>query len=313
REAPTVKELSDLYMADDEIQKKSSNTKRNEKQMLDSIIIPSLGTRKAGSITRQDISKLHASLKATPYRANRVAALLSTMFSFAKEQRICQENPVKGVKKYHEEKRNRWLTPEEMSSLANAISNYPDQNAADCIRLLMLTGAREGEALNATWKEFDIEHGVWVKPSHHTKQKKTEYVTLSDAAIALLKRMAERKTGNFLFPGAEDENGEIKRARITIRRPWTQICKAAGLTEEVIKEGKRRMANGEKRKLVRHKPTVRIHDLRHNFASYLVSSGVSLPIIGRLLGHTQPQTTARYAHLQNDPLREAANKFPRLI
>src|SRR5581483_484623 len=101
----------------------------------------------------------------------------------------------------------------------------------------------------------------------------------------------------YLFPGRETGN-----ARVTIRRPWVQVCKAAGLATAVPFKGKRR-------ELVRYKPTVRIHDLRHSFASHLVSKGESLHIVGKLLGHTLPQTTARYAHLADSPLRDAADRF----
>jgi integrase len=296
-EAPTLADLAKEYRNDPDVKKKRASTLRNEAQMLDSIILPKLGGKKVAALTRADIAKLHSSLSATPYRANRVLALISILLSFAIEMGYRSDNPATLVTKFPEEKRNRWLTEEEMQRLVDAIDDYHDQHAANAIRLLLLTGAREGEVLNATWEEFDLNRGAWTKPTHHTKQKRTEVIPLSDAALELLRSMNKSRSGTHVFPG----NGTNK-ARVTIRRPWVQVCKAAGLTEVVTVKGKRQ-------ELKRYKPTLRIHDLRHNFASHLVSSGASLHIVGKLLGHTQPQTTARYAHLADNPLREAANKF----
>jgi integrase len=280
--APTIAELASEYLRDPDVLKKRPYTLRNERNMLRGIITPKLGRLKVQSVGRNDVAKLHKSLEATPYQANRVLAQISILFTFAIREHLRIDNPARGVKKFHEERRNRWLTNEELDRLSSALDSYTDQTAANSIRLLLLTGAREGEVLSAAWQEFDLHRGIWTKPSHHTKQKRTEHVTLSDAAITLLKQMAKQKQGEHLFPG------KSRGARVSIRRPWKQVCKSAGLGG------------------------LRIHDLRHNFASYLVSSGVSLHIVGRLLGHTQPQTTARYAHLADSPLREAANKFPKL-
>jgi len=187
---------------------------------------------------------------------------------------------------------------ESLERVAIAMDGYPDKRAAlaevsekqrlfirseaqravNAIRLIMVTGARKGEVLLATWNQFDLERGVWTKPSHNTKQKRVEHVPLNDQAIAFLKLLP--REGEYLFPGRMG-------AHLTdLKFPWATICEDARL------EG------------------VRIHDLRHTYASHLVSRGASLPMIGQLLGHTQPQTTARYAHLADNPLREAANLFP---
>jgi integrase len=250
------------------------------------------------AIGRRDIEALHHSLKATPYHANRVLALLSKMFGLAVEWGWRPDNPTKGIERYHEEKRQTWLSAEQLASLEGALDSYADSDAADALRLVILTGSREGEVLNAAWDQFDLDRGVWTKPSHHTKQKRIEHVPLSTPALALLERMAARRNGSpYLFPGRYGD-----KARVTLRRPWIQVCKAAGLATEVRIPGKR----GE---LIRYKPTVRIHDLRHTFASHLVSKGESLHIVGKLLGHTQPQTTARYAHLSDGALRDATNRF----
>jgi integrase len=123
-----------------------------------------------------------------------------------------------------------------------------------------------------------------IASSHHTKQKRTEHVPLSAPALQLLAVMKEKSESSFLFPGAV-----ISKPLQEIKKTWAGLCKAAKLRD------------------------VRLHDLRHTYASHLVSSGMSLPIVGRLLGHTQPQTTARYAHLADDPLRRATNRFASIV
>jgi integrase len=209
------------------------------------------------------------------------------------------DNPVKGIKKFHEDDRTTWLDKAQLGKLKKALNAYPDQNAANAIRLLILTGSREGEVLKADWGMFDLKRGTWTKPSHHTKQKKIEHVPLSDEVLKLLKRMKPQASGP-LFPGAESGS------RVTLRRPWVQVCKAAGLCQAVQMKGKRRM-------ITRYKPAVRIHDLRHTFASHLVSNGVSLQIVGNLLGHTNPQTTKRYAHVSDGAMRDATNQLGKIF
>ena len=275
---------------------KRASSLRNDRQMLEKIILPKIGSIRVRAISRRDIESVHRGLKTTPYRANRVLALLSKMFSLAVEWGWRSDNAAKSIPRFHEDKRETWLTGEQVEDLLVALDAYPDQSAANAIRLLIVTGAREGEVLSATWDQFDLKRGIWTKPSHHTKQKKIEHTPLSDTALQLLRRMHLTRTSLPLFPGQ-------KGARVTIRRPWTQVCKAARLATSEQVPGKRRKF------LTVWKPAVRIHDLRHTFASHLVSSGESLHVVGKLLGHTQPQTTARYAHLADTAVRDAANRF----
>ena len=298
----TMKDLSEYYLSNHAEVHKRPRSVAEDKAMLESIILPRQGRRRASSITHRDVSELHASLRATPYRANRVLALLHKMFSFvaadSTNEWCVTQNPAAGIPRFHEEKRERWLSEDELQRLAVALQEYPDrcateaevsekqrkflrkeaERAMNAIRLSMVTGCRKSEALTSKWTDFDLVRHVWTKPSHHTKQKRREYVPLSEQALSLLERIP--REGEHLFPG---RTGAYLR---DLKGPWVRVCKLADLSG------------------------VRIHDLRHSFASHLVSSGVSLPIVGKLLGHTQPQTTARYAHLADNPLREAANRFP---
>jgi len=300
-EEPTVADLADEYLKTRE--DKSASTKRNDKAAIGEIIKPRLGKLRLAAINTRDVEGLKAMLQATPYRANRVLALLSNMFNKAIEWEWMTKNPARsekkgGVARYREEKRERWLKDDELTRLHEALAKYSDQKAANAIRLIALTGSRKGEVLKATWEEFDLERGEWTKPSHHTKQKKLEHVPLSEAAIALLSNMRPEKAAGPVFLGRDG-----KAARVGLRKPWMQVCKAAGLCQRIEKPGKRR------KKVIKWKPLFRIHDLRHTFASHLVSKGTSLQIVGKLIGHTQASTTMRYAHLANSALRDAANNF----
>jgi integrase len=296
RSEPTLGDLATEYMQSVVESKKQPSTRRNDLQMLNSIIVPRLGKLRLKAIGRQDIEKLHSSLKATPYQANRVLELLSTMFNYAIKEKIGADNPARGVEAFPEAKRECWLTVEDLQRFREALDSYADQNAANALRLLMLTGSREGEVLKAEWEEFDLARGVWTKPSHHTKQKKLEHIPLSAPALKLLESMMPVNPIGPLFPGATGG------ARTTLRRPWVQACKKAGLVEKIAVKGKRHT-------ITKFRPTIRIHDLRHNFASHLASNGVTLQIVGKLLGHTMAQTTMRYAHLQDEALRAATNRF----
>jgi len=219
---------------------------------------------------------------AVGYLANRTLALLSTMFELSVRWGYRSNNPAKGITKFHEEKRDRWLSDDELSRLLTALDDHPNQVAANAIRLQLLTGARIGEVLSARWEDFDLDRGVWTKPSHHTKQKGTEHLPLSASAMELLRGMhgQTEEARTFLFPGRNPD-----RPISDLKRFWKAVTSAAGLED------------------------YRIHDNRHTHASYLVSSGMSLAIVGRLLGHTNPMTTQRYAHLADDPLRAAAEVF----
>ena len=264
--------------------------------MLERVILPKLGKPRLKGVGQRDLQDLHIALREQPYRANRVLSLLSKMFSLAVDWGWIEKNPVRGIQRYAEHRRERWLNLDELGRFLAALNEYPDQNAAAALRLLIYTGARQGEVLRADWSDFDVEAGVWTKPSAHTKQKKVEHLPLSTLATQMLLCMEGRAESGALFPGLRGQT------RVTLRRPFDQVCKAAGLVKVISVQGR-------KRKLTRYKPTVRIHDLRHTFASHLVSSNEALYTGGKLLGHTDPQTTARYAHLSQNSLRGATESL----
>jgi integrase len=250
--------------------------------MLDRIILPRLGGKKVSSVQSRDIHALHVAMKDTPYQANRVLALMSKMFSLAVNWGWRGENPVKGIERFHEERRERWLSDDELSRILGVLAIHPNERAANAVRFQLLTGARIGEVLSARWSDVDLARGVWTKPSHHTKQNRREHLPLSAPALALLAEMRERAgtAQQYLFPG----NSPDKPLQ-GIKKFWRKITEQAGLGG------------------------YRLHDNRHTHASHLVSSGLSLEIVGRLLGHTNPLTTKRYAHLSDHPLRAAAERF----
>ncbi len=302
REAATVQDLIDRYV-EEHLPTKSNDEGRvnDEKRMLD-LIGERLGKHtKVGDVHDGDIRAMHRWIteQRGPVRANRVLAVCSKMFSLSLSSKegedspwrnAVQGNPCKGVARNREEGRERFFGKGELERIADALAAYPGV-AADCVRLIMLTGCRPGEAMKATWSEFDKEVGSWEKPSAHTKQRRKHKVPLSPPAIELIERLRkERKTDRWVFPG--DNPGE---PLAVLWHVWHFVRERAQLE----KDEKGREA--------------RLYDLRHSFAAVAVGGGLNLPIIGRLLGHTQARTTQRYAHVADDPLREAANKIGAVI
>jgi integrase len=293
RAAPTVFGLCDRF-EEEILPRLRESTQAAYKGVIAQFIKPAWGSRKAADITVDDAETLHRDItkgkrtrsgKPAPIRANRVKAYGSKIFSQAVRWRIVTENPFKGIETNPENKRRRYFSQAEIVAIGEALDSYPAQIAADCIRLIMLTGCRPGEARTATWEQFDLEKGVWEKPGATTKQKTDHRVPLSAPALELLQRMRkERPDSEWVF------HGRRKTEALTqIHSVWGYVRKKAKLKD------------------------ARAHDLRHTYASILASGGLSLPIIGALLGHTQPATTARYAHLYDEPLKEAAEAVGRFI
>ncbi|MGB6537987.1 MAG: integrase family protein [Xanthobacteraceae bacterium] len=296
REAPTVQDLIDRYIAD-HLPRKSAAEQRiaDEKKMLEEIgKLLGLHT-KVTDVHGGDIRDMHRRITESgrPVRANRILAACSKMFSLslvpmpgenAPWRNAAQGNPCKGIERNHEEGRERFFSQAELSAITDALAEYPGV-AADCVRLVMLTGCRPAEAMQAQWEEFDKEPGYWIKPSAHTKQRKVHRLPLNPPAIELVDRLRKKRTGQWVFPG-DIANEPLK----ALWHVWHFVRKKTGLGQEA-----------------------RVYDLRHTFASVGAGGGLGLPIIGKLLGHTQSRTTQRYAHLADDPLREAAEKIGTVI
>lgn len=276
----TIYDLAEEYLKVHSKVKKTPKGHKEDQYFLNVYLLKRYGKLEIEKISTLDLQKIHAELEKTPYKANKFRDLLSKMFNLSVQWGWRIDNPVKGIEKYKEYKRHRWLSNEELQRLWSILDTYHTQGAANVFRLLLLTGSRRNEVLHATWDQFSLEKGIWTKPAHTTKQRRMEHLPLSLQAVELLKSMKDESTSNFLFPGKIPGKPiqEIKKA-------WDTIRKNASL------------------------PDVRIHDLRHTHASHLVSSGLSLSIVGKLLGHTQASTTQRYAHLADEPLRQATQVF----
>lgn len=237
-----------------------------------------LGTLKIIDVTRADVVELHQGLKETPYQANRVLGVLSIMFTLADTWGVRTDgiNPCWKVKRYKEVKRERYLTPDELARLGKVLREADGEpEAATCIRLLLLTGCRLGEIQTLKWDYVDVRAGVLRLPDSKTGAK---VVPVGKAVLDVLVGLPRIEGNPYVI------TGKVEGQYLTdIQKPWRRLRARAGLD------------------------TLRIHDLRHSFASDALQLGADLTMIGRLLGHTQVQTTARYAHLKTDPIRETAN------
>ena len=315
--APKVKDLGDRYYNEYVLVMNREDQHRNVRDILNKIIYPRWEKKKADGLTTADVRALHQSMKKTKYRANRVLSTISKMCTWGMEKGLCSQNPAKGVKKYNEDKRATWLDADQMERLDGAITDYGAESA-ELIRLLLLTGFRQREWMRARKPDFDMRHAIWTKPSHSVKENKTEQVPLGAATMTVLRRvMASAPNCEWLFPGkkqvGKDGKPAMQKYRTTIRRPWEQVLRTAGLAEErpVISKNtgcpvvsKR---TGEPMKAYRMK--CRLHDLRHTYISWLADRGVPLAKIGKLVGHQRPETTDRYNHIADKALREATDMF----
>lgn len=321
RLAPTLHDVWERYQIE-HLPRKAVRAQADERSMWQKIILPRLGKLKIRSIDADHIDELHrdvTNVRGTPVRANRVVEVLRRALNLAIRWKWLTDNPASGVRKNIEEKRNRFLDRTEIAALAQALNEHSEPVSANAIKLLMLTGARRGEVLGATWDMFDLENGIWTKPSAHTKQRRIHRVPLSGPALRLLAEIKDAsahtaKTAGipasaYVFPGHDG------KPLTDVKRSWTTICRKAGLAVQVRKIDRNgRPAKGKDgQPSLIWQPNVRIHDLRHSFASILVSAGASLPLIGQMLGHTQVQTTQRYAHLFDDPMRDAAETVGKVI
>jgi integrase len=297
REAPRVQDLIDRYIKE-HVTRLSTMNAADQKSMVAKLIAPHWGKKLVTEITKAEVGKLLEKIaegrarphkakpnnrarklqgpKPTPVRANRVGEVLRKMFNLAIEWGWLEDTPANGFYRRVESPRERFLTKGEIDRLAAVLDADPDQRAAGIIRICMLTGSRVGEVRQARFEQFNLELGIWSKPAATTKQRKVHRVPISEdvAAIVRQRHLLVLKGNPWLFPG--DVPGQPVKE---IRRFWLRVQKEAGIED------------------------ARVHDLRHTFASLLVNGGASLEMIGKLLGHTQMQTTQRYAHLLDAPLR----------
>jgi integrase len=240
-------------------------------------VVPRIGKRRVADVTRADIAKLHNARRDYPTDANRLVACMSTMFNFAERigWRADGSNPCRHVEKYPQRRRERFLSGDELARLGDALAAYSGSlYVTGAVKLLVFTGARLGEVLGLQWAWIDSERGEARLPDSKTGAKTLH---LPPPALAVLAELPQIVGNPHVIVG------KLNGARlVNLEKPWRAIRKAAGLDD------------------------VRLHDLRHGFASVAASSGMGLPLIGGLLGHASPTTTSRYAHLSTDPLKAAA-------
>jgi integrase len=342
REAPTVANLVARYVNDHMpgLALDDSGRRKDELAKLAEIEAALGADTRVAEVHSGDLEKMHKAITKSgrPVRANRILAVASAMFGLALrplagENRPWRtdDNPCKHVKRNREVGRERFFNERELAAIGDALTMLGGQ-AADCIRLLMLTGARPCEALRARWAEFDNEANFWVKPSAHTKQRRTHKLALGPPALELVARLRAARDPDcaMVFPPRW-----LGAAKINLTPLWSAALECASVLlwgasddpqiAEVVADLRAGLKREPSVKECREEagrrgltlPTAlmgsRIYDLRHSFASAGASGGLSLPVIGRLLGHTQTSTTARYAHLSDDSLRRAANQVTEAI
>lgn len=281
RRAPTLTEFAERYVSEYAAAHKKARTIEEDVRMLRLHILPALGTLKIGNVTRTDIARFHSGRRHHPTNANRCLALLSHIMTIAERwgERTDGSNPCKHVERYPEGKRERFLTPDELRRLGDtllSVEKTAHPSAVAAIRLLIFTGGRLSEVLGLKWDWIDFARGIARLPDSKTGAKN---LTLPMPALEVLANLPRLANNPFVLPG------ERRGAQFAgIQKAWQRIRKIAGLSN------------------------VRIHDLRHAFASVAVQSDESLYLVGRVLGHQQIATTQRYAHLAPAALRAVADR-----
>jgi len=279
RRSLTVADLVARYM-EEHLPKKKPTSAREDRRMLRKHVLPAFGKRKLGDVRQSDVARLHLSMRATPVMANRVLFLVSTLFNLAERWELRGEgtNPCRHIPRYRERKRERFLSDAELERLGRALAEVEgagdsSKAALAAIRLLALTGARRGEILGLRWEDVDLGRRVLRLPDSKTGAK---IILLADAAAALLAALPRK--GPWVIPSRMYPGIPLR----DIRKTWRRVLERAEL------------------------PGLRLHDLRHTHASVGAEAGLSLPLIGSLLGHRRAATTERYAHLVDDAQRAAA-------
>ncbi len=283
RNAPTIGEFAERYMTEYAPGKKKPGTLETDRINLRCHILPALGALTVVSITKSDVVRLHQSMKDTPGAANRTIQLVSHMMNVAEKWglRPDSSNPCRHVEKYKERKRERYLSAQELARLGEILAQTERTkterpSAIAAIRLLIFTGCRRGEILTLRWEHVDFENVCLRLPDSKTGART---IHLNAPALAVLSSIERQDDNPYVIAGAKPGTHLVN-----LKKPWQRIRKQAGLVD------------------------VRLHDLRHSFASVAVGLGEGLPMIGKLIGHTQAQTTHRYAHLAADPVKAATER-----
>jgi integrase len=263
----------------------SEHSQRDQRSMFKKFILPYFGKMRLAEIKYADIQAFHSAVthESGPVRANRITEVVRKALNLAIKLEWLGKNPAQGFQRNPEKPKERFLTAKEIAKLVEVLDGY-DTPSANIVRLLMFTGSRRSEVLQARWTEFDLKAGTWTKPSAHTKQSREHRIPLSSVALKLLKQMKKASVSEYLFP-SDSRTGHQN----DLKHFWEAVRKKAKL------DG------------------LRLHDLRHTFASILASEGESLYLIGKMLGHTQAQTTMRYAKFYDEPLKQAANKVGKIV
>ncbi len=282
RESPTLADYATNYCEVYGPQKGlKPNTLKEASRVLAWYALPRYGRRKIAELSSADVRAMigAAREKSGAGQANRLRAVLSKIFNLAIADDIRTSNPCKGVEKCPENARWEYLPPEHVRRLLNACDAYHDQEGANAIRILLFTGARKSEVLRAEWSQFDLEKGYWNKPSSHTKVKRLHRLALAPETVAILHSMYAARRSSFVFPGVDG-----CKPRHDIKRPWKAILESAGVGH------------------------YRVHDLRRTTASFMLSTQSDLATVGKALGHTQAQTTMRYATLFQSVQRDGSER-----
>jgi integrase len=282
RAAPTVTELGNRFLLDYVPHRCKASTQREYRRSVQLFIVPKIGAMKAADVQRRHVAELHHQLRGIPYQANRTLGVLSKLFNLAEVWGVRPDgsNPCRHIEKYKEEKRERFLTAVELARLGQVLTEA-EQNGTEAlsviaaIRLLLLTGCRLAEIQTLKWDY--VRASALLLPDSKTGAKA---VPIGRPVLGVLSSIPRESDNPYVIVGKRPGSHLTD-----LQRPWRRIRARAGL------------------------PNVRLHDLRHSFASSAVGLGESLPIIGKLLGHSQVQTTARYAHLDHDPVRSAADRI----
>ena len=284
RKAVTMKQLGKRFLEEYVPNHCKPSTAYEYGRSVKFFIDPRIGRRKVRDIKRSDIAELHHELRETPYQANRTLGVLSKMFSQAEVWGLRPDgsNPCLHVKRYKEEKRERFLNAEEFSRLGHVLDEIlhdgsETRSAVVAFRLLMLTGCRLSEIQKLQWEHVDLEAGELHLPDTKTGGRA---VPLAPSAVRLLQSLPRDEDNPWVIAGKKPGSHLTD-----LQHPWRRIRARAELDD------------------------VRIHDLRHSFASRALALGEGLPMIGKLLGHTQVQTTARYAHLARDTVKASAARI----